>query len=52
MDRGGETSPRLWARIMVLGGIAELSLSLWLVVMGLDASEWERKASAWQVNGA
>jgi uncharacterized protein DUF4386 len=32
--------------VAVLGGIAELSLTLWLMVMGINAREWEEKASA------
>ncbi len=41
-------SPILAARlpdVIVLGGIAELSLSLWLVVMGVNVSRWEEKAT-------
>ena len=30
----------------LLGGIAELSLTLWLMVMGVNALSWEEKASA------
>ena len=32
----------------LLGGIAELSLTLWLMVMGVNALKWEEKASAWR----
>jgi hypothetical protein len=48
-------SPTLAARLpdfTVLGGIAELALTLWLMVMGVNASKWEEKASARQFNGA
>ena len=48
-------SPTLAARlpdIMVLGGIAELALCLWLMVMGVNAPKWEEKASARQIGGA
>jgi hypothetical protein len=48
-------SPALAARlpdIMVLGGVAELSLCLWLLVMGVDVPKWEEKASARQIGGA
>ncbi|HEV2705928.1 MAG TPA: DUF4386 domain-containing protein [Pyrinomonadaceae bacterium] len=41
--------PALAARlpdIMVLGGIAELSLCLWLMVMGVNAQKWREKAIA------
>jgi len=47
--------PALAARlpdIMVLGGIAELSLTLWLMVMGVNAPKWKEKASAWQIGRA
>lgn len=47
--------PTLAARLpdtTVLGGIAELSLCLWLIVMGVNAPKWEEKASAWQISGA
>lgn len=39
-------SPRLAARlpdVMVLGGIAELSLCLWLTVSGVNAPKWEER---------
>ncbi len=42
-------SPTLAARLpdlTMLGGIAELALCLWLMVMGVNASKWEEKASA------
>jgi hypothetical protein len=38
--------------MMVLGGIAELSLCLWLMVMGVNAPKWEEKASARHISGA
>jgi Domain of unknown function (DUF4386) len=47
--------PTLVARlpdIGMLGGIAELALSLWLMVMGINAPKWEEKASARQISGA
>ncbi len=47
--------PALAARlpdISMLGGIAELALSLWLVVMGVNVPKWEERASAWQNGGA
>ena len=46
--------PTLAARlpdIMVLGVIAELSLCLWLMVVGVNAPKWEEKASAWRMSG-
>jgi hypothetical protein len=42
-------APALAARlpdVTLLGGIAELSLTLWLIVMGVNALKWEEKASA------
>ena len=48
-------SPALAARlpdVTVLGGLAELSLCLWLMVRGVDASKWKERASAWQSRGA
>lgn len=39
-------SPALAARLpdlAILGGIAELSLSLWLMIVGLNASKWEER---------
>lgn len=47
--------PMLAARlpdIGILGGIAELSLTLWLMVMGVNVRKWEEKASARQISGA
>ena len=47
--------PTLAARlpdIGMLGGIAELSLSLWLTVMGVNVPKWEERASARQSGGA
>ena len=47
--------PTLVARlpdIGMLGGIAELALCLWLMVMGVNAPKWEEKASARQIGGA
>lgn len=35
----------------VLGIVAEGSLCLWLVVMGVNVAKWEKKASVWRVNG-
>jgi hypothetical protein len=46
-------SPQLAARlpdVMVLGGIAELSLCLWLIVAGVNGPKWEEKANAWQTS--
>lgn len=37
---------RLSAYLMVLGFIAELSLCLWLLVMGLNVQRWKRHASS------
>ena len=48
-------SPTLAARlpdIGMLGGIAELSLSLWLIVMGINVSKWKEKVSTQQICGA
>ncbi|MBI3650027.1 MAG: DUF4386 domain-containing protein [Acidobacteria bacterium] len=36
----------------MLGGIGELSLTLWLMMMGVNVLKWEEKASAWQISGA
>jgi hypothetical protein len=47
--------PALAARLPdlgMLGGIAELSLCLWLMVMGVNTPKWEEKASARQIRGA
>jgi hypothetical protein len=47
--------PALVARlpdIGMLGGIAELALSLWLMVMGVNVPKWEEKAGARQISGA
>jgi hypothetical protein len=47
--------PTLVARLPdvgMLGGIAELALSLWLMAMGVNVQKWEKKASARQVSGA
>ena len=38
--------------IGMLGGIAELALSLWLLVRGVNLPKWEEKASARQISGA
>jgi hypothetical protein len=46
-------SPQLATRlpdVMVLGGIAELSLCLWLMVIGVNVPKWEEKANAWQTS--
>ena len=48
-------SPALAARlpdVTVLGGIAELSLTLWLIAMGVNAPKWEEKAGAGPFSGA
>jgi hypothetical protein len=37
---------RLSTYLKVVGFVAELSLCLWLVVMGVNAQKWEEKASA------
>lgn len=47
--------PTLAARlpdIGMLGGIAELSLCLWLMVMGVNVARWKEKSGAWQIGGA
>jgi hypothetical protein len=47
--------PALVARlpdIGMLGGIAELALTLWLMTMGVNAPKWEEKASVRQISGA
>lgn len=47
--------PTLAARlpdVTVLGGIGELSLCLWLLVMGVNAPKWQEKASAWKISRA
>jgi hypothetical protein len=38
--------------IQVLGVFAEGSLTLWLLVMGVNVAKWEEKASVWRVSGA
>jgi hypothetical protein len=38
--------------IQVLGFLAEGSLMLWLLVMGVNVAKWEEKASVWRVSGA
>ena len=38
--------------IGMLGGIAELALSLWLIVMGVNVQKWEEKAGVRQISGA
>jgi hypothetical protein len=43
----GILSPTLAARLpdlTVLGGIAELSLTLWLIALGVNAATWEERA--------
>jgi len=49
-------APRLAAHlfpyILVPSGVAELSLCLWLLVIGVNVAKWEEKASVWRVNGA
>jgi Domain of unknown function (DUF4386) len=48
-------SPALAARlpdVMVLGGVAELSLCVWLMAAGVNALKWEERASARQFSGA
>jgi len=48
-------SPVLAARLPdfgMLGGIAELALSLWLMAMGVNASKWEERGAAWRITGA
>src|SRR5260370_36253673 len=37
--------------IQVLGVLAEGSLMLWLLVMGVNVAKWEEKASVWRVSG-
>jgi len=47
--------PALVARLPdlgMLGGIAELALSLWLMAMGVNVAKWKEKASARQISGA
>jgi len=47
--------PTLVARLPdlgMLGGIAELALSLWLIAMGVNVSKWEEKAALRQISGA
>jgi hypothetical protein len=38
--------------IQVFGVLAEGSLMLWLLVMGVNVAKWEEKASVWRVSGA
>lgn len=42
---------RLSTYLKVLGFVAELSLCLWLLVMGVNVQNWEEKASARRVSG-
>ena len=42
---------RLSTYLKVLGFVAELSLCLWLLVMGVNVQRWEEKVSAWRVSG-
>jgi hypothetical protein len=42
---------RLSTYLKVLGFVAELSLCLWLLVMGVNVQKWEEKARAWRVRG-
>ena len=42
---------RLSTYLKVLGFVAELSLCLWLLVMGVNIQKWEEKVSAWRVSG-
>jgi hypothetical protein len=42
---------RLSTYLKVLGFVAELSLCLWLLVMGVNVQKWGEKASAWRVSG-
>jgi Domain of unknown function (DUF4386) len=37
--------------IQVLGVLAEGSLMLWLLVMGVNVAKWEEKANVWRVSG-
>jgi Domain of unknown function (DUF4386) len=37
--------------IQILGVLAEGSLMLWLLVMGVNVAKWEEKASVWRVSG-
>ena len=51
----GFLSPALAARlpdIGMLGGVAELALSLWLMAMGVNALKWEEKGATRQTAGA
>jgi hypothetical protein len=43
---------RLSTYLKVLGFVAELSLCLWLIVMGVNVQKWEEKASAWRASRA
>ena len=46
-------SPQLAARLpdfVMLGGVAELALSLWLMVMGVNLPKWEEKANTWRLS--
>jgi hypothetical protein len=38
--------------ILLPAGAAELSLTLWLLVIGVNVPKWEEQASAWRVRGA
>jgi hypothetical protein len=42
---------RLSIYLKVLGFVAELSLCLWLIVMGVNVQKWEEKVSALRVSG-
>jgi len=41
----------LFTYLQVLGFVAELSLCLWLLVIGVNVPKWEAKASTWRVGG-
>jgi len=50
----GFLSPALAARlpdIGMLGGVAELALSLWLMATGVNTQGWGERANVWQNGG-
>ena len=42
----------LFPYIMLPAGVAEISLTLWLIIVGVNVPKWQEKASAWRVGGA
>jgi len=45
-----ELATNLSPCIQIPSGLAELSLCLWFLVMGVNVSKWKEKASSWRIN--